>query len=455
MVAAKRLFKEESYKNKSKQRAAKNFIAEGAVNEASNNLGSSFITPFALAIGANSAHIGFLSAFTELFSPLGQMLGSRLMEKQSRKTILLRFVLLQALLWLPIIALTFFFWKQIGTPYLPYALIFFYAAWAFVVGVKNPSFFSWIGDVVPEERRGAYFAQRNRILGIVGIVVFLTASFVLDFFKTKGYVLVGFTILFSLSFLLRFVSRGFFRRSYSPSFHLRKKNYFSLWAFIRRYDNFGKFAFYQACFNFTIMIASPFFAVYMLQDLNFNYFTFTLVSLSSTLFYILFTPMMGRISDRYGNVRLLYLAGILFPLTPFLWIFLKDPVALFFLPGLTAGLGNAAFSLGVTNFMYDSVSPEKRGICVAYTSVLNGIGIFLGSILGGLMIQYLPITFMSKTLFVFALAAVARLLVGLLFLPYIKEVRKVKRLQGISVNVSHPFRMVHTDVVWFKQFFRK
>jgi MFS family permease len=154
-------------------------------------------------------------------------------------------------------------------------------------------------------------------------------------------------------------------------------------------------------------------------------------------------------------LKLIYIAAIAFPITPLFWLFLKDPIFLILLPGFTAGLGNAALSIGTTNFTYDAVSPQKRGICVAYMSVLSGIGIFFGSILGGLMIQYLSISFMNTTLFVFALAAVLRSAVLIFFLPQIKEeYGKNPKLRGLSWDVSHPFKTVHSDIIWFKKLTR-
>ena len=49
------------------------------------------------------------------------------------------------------------------------------------------------------------------------------------------------------------------------------------------------------------MIASPFFAVYMLEELKFSYYMYIAVILSSSIFYLLFLPLAGKFSDKYGN----------------------------------------------------------------------------------------------------------------------------------------------------------
>jgi MFS family permease len=202
------------------------------------------------------------------------------------------------------------------------------------------------------------------------------------------------------------------------------------------------------------MLSAPFFAVYMLEDLGFSYVTFTIVSMSSMIFYLLFVPLAGKFSDKYGNLKLFYIAGFLFPVVPLLWIFLKNPVFLVLFPGIISGIANSAFILSVTNFTYDSVSPQRRGLCVAYSSLLTGIGVFLGSVIGGLLIQYSNVTFMKPIFFVFLLSSFLIFISSLIFLPHIKEMKEKDKMNGFSVDVQHPFKSVHSDVVWFKNFFK-
>jgi len=442
-----------TYVHNAKEKAKERFISQGAVSEASTNLSSSFIVPFAKAIGANAAHIGFLSAFSGLVAPLGNLWGSKLMDNHSRKHIHVTYTMWMAFIWIPIIFLSVLFSKQIALPWLPYLLILFYSLFIFSGAVKDPASFSWIGDLVDEKERGHYFARRNKIIGWVGVGVFLAGGLILNHYETKPYVLAIYSTVFLAAITLRVISLYQVKHVFSPHFKLMKASYFSFWSFVKRYDNFGKFAVFQAFFNFAVMVASPFFAVYMLDNLKLNLFWFTAISLSSTIFYLLLTPWAGKFSDRYGNVPLLHIAAWVFPITPLLWLFLKDPILLFFLPGFTAGLGNAAFGIGATNYIYDSVGVQKRARCFSYSNLLSGCGIFLGSILGGLMIQYLHVSFMQTTLFVFVIAASLRFLVALIFVPQLKEPQpKHSRLKGLVWDVFHPFKTIHADVVWFKKF---
>ena len=446
------LVKDSPYVVHSKQHALKLSIAEGSSYAVHSSSTSSFVTPFALAIGSSTFHIGILSSFSGLVAPIGQLFSSRLMEKYPRKGIILKSKFLQAILWLFISGVAYLAWKGALTSYLPYFLIGLFVMVVFLAGVSRPAWFSWMGQLVLQKERGKYFAKRNRITGIIGVLTFIVAAYFLDWFSSTRNVLLGFGILFGIGLLFQLGSRSLMKKIFNPNFRVKKGYYFSFWDFLKRYDNFGKFAVFQAVFYFSVMISAPFFTVYMLKDLGFSYVVFTSVILSSTVFYLIFVPLAGKFSDKYGNVKLLYLAGALFPLVPFLWIFIENPWFLIFFPGVISGVANAAFISGVTNFTYDSVSQQRLGLCVAYTSLLTGIGVFAGSLLGGFLIDYAPIGFMKPILFAFLLSSILMVMAALFFLPQIKEERKTERMGGFSMDFHHPFKTMQSDIVWFKNF---
>lgn len=449
------LIEEESpRKVNAKKKALERSIHEGVAANLSISLGNSYITPFALALKANPLHIGFLSSFAGLLSPLTQIFGNRLMEKRSRKTIVMKFVLLQSLMWLPIALLGILYWKGILQNYLPWALIILYTLVVSLGGVALPAWFSWMGDLVPESERARYFAKRTRATTAIGIAAALIAAFILDAFKTKGLALIGFTILFVTAFTFRLLSFLLFKKQYSPKFKLKKRSRFSFLSFIKKYDNYGKYSFYQAFFMLSSMIAGPFFAVYMLKNLGFSYITFMIVSMSASVFYLIFAPLAGKFGDKYGSKKLITIGSIIFIFTPIFWIFLKTPLSLILIPQLLAGLANATIMIGFTKFTYDAVTPQHRGICLAYTNILIGIGTFIGAILGGLIVKNIAIGTISPFFIAFGVASFMRFASSAYFLPKIKEITHVKKVPKFNIDLTHPLRTLHSEVIWFKALFR-
>lgn len=403
-------------------------IKEGSAASVAGGAGEAYITPFALALNANNAEIGILSSFGGLFGPIAQIAGSKLMEKYERKKLILTFVTLQAASWLLILSAGIFFLSKFNPEFIIPFLIFSYITYIVLGNLGGPPWFSMMGDIVPEKMRGKYFSKRNIINGSISILITIIAALWLDYTKRIDIAIIGFIALFIVASIGRFISAYTFTKHYIPKLKLEKGYYFSFWQFIKKApsNNFGKFAIYIALINLTVNFAAPFFAVYMLKDLNFNYFLFTIVNISAGIFTIIFMPLCGKLADKYGNRELLKFGSIIIPFIPFFWLFSSNPVYLILVPQLISGIGWASFNLASSNFIFDAVTSQRRGIVVAYYSLLNGIAVFIGAGLGGLTAQYLNISFMNIFLFIFLISGITRLIVVILMLNKIKEVRKTE-----------------------------
>ena len=409
-----------------KEQTRKISIKEGNYTSAMSGLAESYITPYALALKATNSQIGYLSSFSGLIAPIAQIWGSKLMEKYSRKKLLFIFVLLQALMWIPMASLAFFFWSSIWIAYLPIILIVLYGVYSVFGAIAGPAWFSLMGDIVPEEIRGKYFSTRNKITGLITMIATVFAAFLLDYFRTKGLVLLGFGLLLILATLFRLMSANLLRQHYEPKLKLNDGYYFTFWQFTKKapHTNFGRFAIFVGVFYFAAYIGSPFFSVYMLKNLGFSYITLMLVNVAPTLFSIFFMSAWGSFADKYGNKRLIKIGAVLVGLSPILFTVSSSPLYLILIPQLVNGVGWAAFNLASSNFIYDAVSRERRAICVAYYNMFIGVGVFLGAALGGFLAQNIHLSFANALVFVFILSGVARLLSSFM-LGFVNEPRKV------------------------------
>lgn len=412
-------------------------VFQGAFTSIMVGAGHSFMVPYALTIGAGNLAIGFLNSFVGLIGPLTQIKSVRLMEKYSRRKIILYSIFLQAFLWIPIILLGFLFYKDIFLNYLPILLIIFYSLHMGLGAIGTPAWFSLMGDLVPNDKRGKYFAFRNRVVNFVTILSMLFAGFLLDYFKTNGFVLLGFSIIFLVAFVSRLLSGYLIVKHYEPNFKLKKGYYFSFFEFIKHANenNFGRFVLFVGVLFFAVSIASPFFAVYMLNELQFSYLWYTLITLFPVVLSIIVLPFWGRIADKYGNRLVIFISSLSVPFFPLLWLFSTSKIYLLLVPSLVAGLLWGAFNLSAFNFIYDSVKPHHRSACYAYFNVMMGVGIFAGCIFGGIIARYVSLgtlnnffnlEFTNIFLYIFLISSIFRFLVVLLFLPKIKEVRNTK-----------------------------
>ena len=438
-----------SFIKKKEAEARKISIKEGSIATIQTGLGDTYIAPYALALNASNFEISMLSSIPSLLGPLSQKFGSRLIEKYSRKKVLLIAVLFQALIWLPIISLAFLQWKGILTSSLSILLVIFFSVYAIFGNLGGPAWFSWMGDIVNERKRGKFFSLRNRITGAIALLCTLGSSFLLDFFKQNNFVLFGFSIFFFIAMTARLISRELLKKQYEPKLELEKGYYFSFWQFMKKApkNNFGKFSIYVALIKMAASIAGPFFVVYMLRDLGFSYVTFILVFISEAVGGLIMMPILGKFSDKHGNYKLMSITSIVIALFPALWLLSESPFYLALVPQLIVGIAWAGFNLAAGNFIYDSVTPQKRGLAVSYYNILGGIGIFLGATIGGIIAKYVHINFMNIILFIFLISAVARALVNLIMLPKIGEIRKVKKFNSARALKNLVLKTIRIPII--------
>jgi MFS family permease len=414
-------------------KAKKISIEEGSLYAVSEGTGMRYITPFALSLGASNAHIGFMTSLPSLIGNFSELLTPRLMEKVTRKKIVFYGALLQAFAWLFIIGVgVIYFYLGVDSAIAPTILIVIYTLLVLFGSFLGPAWNSWMRDIV-KGKIGRYFGNRSRIVGGVALASMLVGGFILDYFKNTK-IFLGFMIVFGLAFLARSISAFLFLRQYEPKLELKKSYYFSFWDFVKNItkNNFGKFVLFISLVHFAAAIASPFFSVYMLKDLQFNYLRWVIVIVASSVSTLFFLPVWGKFADKYGNIKVIRIGSFLIPFVPLLWLAPSLGISNVFyylvIVEIFSGFVWAGFNLSSTNFIYEDVTREKMALCVAYFSIIQGVGIFIGASLGGLV--------SSSNFTLFGLAPIATLFLISLVLRFgvaiamhakVSEIRKVPK----------------------------
>jgi MFS family permease len=243
------------------------------------------------------------------------------MEKHSRKKLVIWSATLQSIMWLFILlGVAMFFIFDLGPSITVNYLIIIYTILTALGCFYGPVWASWMKDLVNPDKSGKYFGARNKIIGFVSLIAMLVSGFIMDYFKQTD-IFVGFFILFGICFFARLISSQLLRKKYEPKLKVEKDYYFSFWQFVKKMwgNNFGKFVVASGLMDFAINIASPFFAVYMLQTLGFSYAVYTIVIVSSIVGNLIAMPLWGKFSDRYGNVRTVKITAVLIAFVPLGW----------------------------------------------------------------------------------------------------------------------------------------
>lgn len=421
------------------ERSLKHSLKDATAFAAMTGVGETYVSAYALFLKATAPQIGLLASLPPLLASLAQLLSAWLGRVTGqRQHIVIVGATVQAFAWLPILCLPLLFPAH-AVPLLIVSVIVYHAG----AHLAAPQWSSMMGDIVPDRRRGRFFGLRTRIVSFTTFCSLLAGGFLLHTLSTRGDTLIGFIALFVTATVARVISVYHISCMADPGGHaaaLKLPIGHGWWQRLRQ-SNAVRFSLFFAMMQFGVAIASPFFTVYLLRDLQFSYLAFTLNSAASILAQFLTLSQWGRISDVFGNRRVLMVTGVFIPLMPLLWTLSTDVWYLICIQALS-GFSWAGFTLAAGNFVYDLIAPGRRATYLAVHNVLANVGIFCGAILGGFLAVLLPtdITLFGKQLSwlsplygVFVISTLVRGSVVLFLLPKLREVRSVRPISTSQV----------------------
>ncbi len=417
----------------------KNLFVNGALWAVYNGLTSAFLIAFAFALGASNVVIGLLSAIPYISIVLSEFIGAKLVEFYSRKGICVTAHILAKFLWLPITLIPIFF-KQHPI----FVTVIFYFLIEFSEYLTDPAWTSLAADIVPEKLRGKFFAKRNMIIWIAMMITSIVAAFYLDLFPKNN--LFGFASIFFVGLVFGLAAAAVFWRikepSYSDNAHYTLREFFSI------EGDFRKFVFIVSFFYFAIMIASPFFTVYMLDNLGMSYTFFMVATAISILARIVIQTQYGRISDKYGDKPVAILSMFGTALIPLIYLFITRQNLWLIVPAqILSGLVWAGADLAIFNLLLD-LSPQKRAVNVAVYSTITSIPMIVAPLIGGFIADNASF-FLSGIPFVFTIAVFLRS-ISSLFMFSIKEPRAKKEHQVGEVFLKlisiHPIKGIENRI---------
>ncbi|MBU1863237.1 MAG: MFS transporter [Candidatus Omnitrophica bacterium] len=378
-----------------------------------------YVIPMGLMLGASSLQIGLLVAVPHLLSSFAQLLAVTMTKLiGSRLRFLVYSTLCQAVMLVGI-ALLAFFTRPSGIWLFIFAIALFRIVGSLIATVWG----SLVSDYLLPDERGNYFGWRSRITSIAGLISLICGGIVLYLMRQTS-IHTGFFLLFLFTACARFISAYLMAQMEDIPLAHTEDSDFTFMQFIRRFNesNFVKFVAYVTSITFATQIASPYFSVYMLKILSFNYLQYMAIHLTSLFALILSMPVWGRHADLIGNAKVLKTTSICIPFIPILWILTRYFPFLIGIE-LLAGFVWAGFNLCSVNYIFDAVTPEKRIRCLSYFALINGIAIFLGANTGAFLLKYITPLLGSRFYTVFLISGLARLAAHILFCRHFHEVR--------------------------------
>jgi MFS family permease len=403
--------------------------------------GESYLQAFAVFLKATTAQITLLTALPSLLGSIAQLASAWVAGYAiRRKTLIFAGVLLQSLAWLPIIALAFI---PVGSSValLLVAVVLYYIGGQFAA----PPWSSLIGDLVPERRRGRFFGRRTQLMSIMTFASLSAAGLALEFCEQHSLAHYGFAGIFAVALAARLYSLAQLMGMHEPLTRLAPLALPPLGGLLERMrgSDFIRFALFVGFMNLAVSIASPFFTLYMLRDLRFSYLEFTAVSAFYVLMQFVALNLWGRLADAFGNLRVVQITSVVFPMLPVLWVAFPSFWAILVFQFI-GGIAWAGFSLAAGNFLYDIVPPEKRAAYSAVHQTLSNTAIFGGALIGGLLATAAPhelrlgehaVVFASGLWLALCVSSIARAAVIAVFLPGLRETRLVRPISPAALAI--------------------
>jgi len=399
----------------------KNFYRFEFFRALSSGLISPFISIFALTLGASNLIIGYTSAFTQLCYISFQLLISFILVKKKK-----------ALGSSALFFATFFWalmWLIIGKSKNPYELLLFLGMQAIFTAVIALSWTNLIVSSTQSYKRGRIISELNRMNTIGSIIATLLSGYILNKYGFASFVFFGsffFGVLASINFFsLKKIKSIIIKAN---SFPEEKKGD----------ENFKKLLIGKAFLNFSVGMAAPFLAVYVVKNLGGNTIDIALISIASSLFTILFYRPWGFVVDFVGRKITMLSSIVLLSTIPLFYAIAPNPRFLYFLIPL-GSIGWAGFD--IASFAYFSDVIEKRNAFKS-TALYNASIEFskiIGNFFGSFIAQFYGIFYVLIISFILRIFSI----------PLFIRLRNMKGGRDIKLSVEEPIKFIEESITLY------
>ncbi len=373
----------------------------GAIFGAST--GGMFLIGFAIQLGADNVFLGLMSTVPACLVAF-QFLAAWLVERGiSRKRITVCFSFIAPLCWILIGLIPLLFspcgTRADGQPAYSRATLWLLLSIIALVTVGGQfagnARGSWVGDLIPEGRRGKFFGYCGMFGGLVGAVFAIVEGRVLDIVKSAGLWafsgLFFFGVLFGLATAWLHVPQP---DCPLPTVQGRRLSYGGVLRDMLGNRDFLLLAAVHAVVALA-GIVGPFIPTFWLRDLKFGFFELGVINATFTAAFLLFSPLWGRAADRWGCRPVLILGFLIWGPQVFAWLMvpagstLSHAFSYLLLPFFLSGIGAAAFNIAVSSMIYKVTRPEGRSIqLAAYSTFVTAVGAPM-PVLGGWLVKRL------------------------------------------------------------------
>ncbi|MED4205066.1 MFS transporter [Neobacillus mesonae] len=352
-------------------------IYHGMVSTIALNLASNYFPIFAISVlGATNYQVGLISSLPPLVALLVTIPAAILLNRleQQKKTVALNAFGARAM-----------FLLLVGVVFLPPS----YQAWVFliIIALMNvPGTISTIGwqtlisGMISEERRGAFFSDRNRLLTIVGMVTMLVIGIVM---KKQSDNAAAYQMLFLLAFgfgLMEMVFLFKHKETVQPKANNDEKKSYMDWSIFKN-RNYKLFLIAALCFNFTWQMAWGLFNIYNVKYAHATILWISIFSVGSQLVQIFSFPLWKKWAEKKSNTLVFVWVAVGMATAPSMTVLSTNLYYLTFVQ-MTSGFFVSGTTLLLFNLLLEKSPKEARTYCITTYNVLLSFVAFIAPQIG-------------------------------------------------------------------------
>ena len=121
----------------------------------------------------------------------------------------------------------------------------------------------------------------------------------------------------------------------------------------------------------------------LVQKIGGGAFLVGIIIATFSAFQFIFSPILGRLSDKYGRKPILVLSSAINALS-YIFIFLSQQIWIIFLARILAGIGSSNISVAQA-YIADTSTAHERTKKMGYIGAAFGLGFIVGPLMGGVV----------------------------------------------------------------------
>jgi MFS family permease len=366
-------------------------------------LGETYLPAFVLSLGMGGVAVGLLTTLPMLAGAVLQLAAPWGVRRcGSHKSWVVATAALQGLSLLAVLSAA-----QAGSAA---ALVVFAAVtlyWA-TGQASGPAWNTWVEEIVPKNIRARFFGRRQRLCQAALLVGFVVGGLSLHLGASHEQTAAAFVAVFGLAAACRLFSAWCMAQQSAPAAVI-EEDALSVVDMARRLtrDTGGKLLAYLFFVQAVVQISGPYFTPFMFRKLGLSFFDYTLLISLAFLGKSVAAPFYGRLAQRIGARKLLWIGGVgIIPVSG-LWVFSQSFVYLATIQ-LLSGVAWAAYELAFFLMFFEAIPQRERTSVLTFYNLSNSTAMVVGSLVGGAVLYGLGTSY-NGYLVLFGLSSLGRL----------------------------------------------